>query len=547
MADQFDIKKIFSEERWNQLCIEDPSYKIFETSSSWQENFSTAKVYVNDDSNPLADVKITASEEKGKSPIWRNLQSKCWEQYRSFGPISALINSKADYVTGKSFDIYSDHLKIDPFLRDLIYSYRNRLYQNITGWVIRMIGEGELFLLLAFNDDGKATVRVLEPSRIGKGSYDGLIADPDDITNSLLYEYYNSKSASELIPDIRIAFNPTLLKVAQGSSRFDAKKIQNSKGNNKFRSIGGFRRFIVHWKNLTGIPEYKRDVSALSTTLESINLFWSLLKVQIDTKKSQCKYVNVISFEDTPQGRIAYGLWCKLTDDEKKASGITAGYTPGSTLVLMPGMKMDIKSPQLSRLSGENQDILNIAGAGARSPQDLFQGNIGDATYSSLRISRSPLQMEIETLQHKLKNFIKYEFLRSVFYVASKVGDFPAYFYKDIITNVKDGEGEIETVKVEPCELVNVTFPHIVFDEKFEGKVNAYLGSKHAGLSSIGISDSKIAEEMGIDDLGRQKRNQILERKIFGEPKLPPDAQFSTPSPPTPAKTEPKPVKGKPK
>lgn len=406
-----------------------------------------------------------------------------------------------------------------------------------------MLGEGELFLLLVYDGDGRATVRVLEPSRIGKGSYDGVLSDPDDVTNSLFYEYYNSKSTSELIPDIRIAFDPTLIKAAQSLSKFDVKKIQKSKGSNKFKNIGGFRRFIIHWKNITGIPEYKRDVSALSTTLESINLFWSLLKVQIDTKKAQCKYVNIITFSDSPQGRIAYGLWSIMTDDEKKTSGIKAGYTPGSTVILMPGMNMDIKSPQLARLSGENQDILNIAGAGARSPQDLFQGNIGDATYSSLRISRSPLQMEIETLQHKLKNFLKYEFLRSVFYVGSKVGDFPAYFFKDIVTDVKQGVGEIDKIKVEPCELVNVTFPHIVFDERFEGKVNAYLGSKHAGLSGIGISDSRIAEEMGIDDLGRQRKNQMLERKVFGEPKLPPDAQPLTPSPQPPAKTELEPAK----
>lgn len=513
-----NLINFFGEKEWEKLKAEDPSLIAFESSSNWQSGFQVAQSFYHNE-NPLADLTYGLSNAKAQPLNWRSIQAKCWELYRTFGPVNASTNSKADYAAGSGFGADSDNLDIRLYLKDFFYSYRNRLYATLPGWVIRMLGEGELFLLIAFDKEAKATVRVIEPSRIGRDTVnDGLITDPDDVTQTIWYEYYTTTlngSELEYIPDIRVVFDPSLLAKVD----IDRKLSENSWGGNKFKAIGGYNRFILHWKNLTGIPEYKRDISALATVLEAVNLYWNAIKWQLDHKKAQCAYTNVLTFDDTPAGKVAWQIWNRLTDEEKAKSGLTKQLTPGSTIVLMPGLKFDVKAPQLTKITGENQDILNIAGAGARTPQDLWQGQASGATHASLKSSRSPLEMEIENLQYKLGNLVKYEVLRACFFVAAKMGKFPETFEVEEIVDVKKGEPTFKKIKTEPIELVNLSFPDIKFEQQIEGKVNAYLGSQHAGLTSIGVSDSKVAKEMGVDNLNALRREQIKERQKFGEPK----------------------------
>lgn len=515
----YDPEKVFDKETWDAICQKDPTFMQFRSASQWQGGYDVAKVYFAD--NPLAEILGEANKDgKGKSPNWRELQKKCWELYRTFGPISAAVNSKADYTTGYGFSVYSPVLDIRLWLHDAFYSYRNRLYASLTGWTIRMLAEGELFLLLVFDEEGKATVRVFEPERIGKGSKnDGLLTNPDDVTHTLFYEYFYTRQDSELIPDISIAFNPEILKTVnlKGIEGYEEAKTTRSKGaGNKFKNVGGFRRFIIHWKNLTGIHEYKRDLSVISTVLEAIHLYWNAIKWQLDHKKAQCAYTNVVGFQDSPQGRIAYSLWKSLSEAERKATGLTGALTPGSTVFLLPGMTFEVKAPQLAKLEGENQDLINVAGAGVRSPQDLFQGQASGSTYASLKASRSPLEVEIKNTQYKLRNFLLYEFLRACFLVASRVGSFPETFKKEDVAEFKDGNPVFKTIDVDPIEMVELTFPEITFEDKLEGVAGAYLGSKHTGIRSIGISDKRIAEKMGIGDLARQRAERALEERTYG-------------------------------
>jgi len=509
--------ELFSKAQWDTICKTDPTFTQFRSASHWQGGYDTAKVYFADD--PLAEILgATSKDGKGQSPNWRELQRKCWELYRTFGPISAAVNSKADYTVGHGFGVYSPNLEVNLWLKDLFYSYRNKLYSTLTGWTIRMLAEGELFVLLAFDEEGKATLRLLEPERMGKGTKkDGLLTNPDDSTQTLFYEHFYDKQNSELIPDINIAFNPELLKVAKQVEGYsDEKTIRSRVPGGRFKTIGGFRRFVLHWKNLTGILEYRRDLSIISTVLEAIHLYWSAIKWQLDHKKAQCAYTNVVGFEDSPQGRIAYSLWKSLSDAERKSTGLTGALTPGSTIFLLPGMTFEVKSPQLAKLEGENQDLMNVAGSGMKSPQDLFQGQASGSTYASLRASRSPLEVEIKNTQYKHRNFILFEVLRACFFVSSAVGSFPPTFKKEEISDFIRGKPQFVTIDVEPIELVEITFPEISFEEKLEGKAGAYLGSKHSGLRAIGISDKKIAEKMGVGDLSKQRADRALEERKYG-------------------------------
>jgi len=511
-------ESVFSAEQWAEICKLDPTYSQFMATSNWQSSRDVANVYFAE--NPLAEIIGAAVKDgKGKSANWRELQKKCWELYRGFGPISSAVNSKADYTTGHGFSIYSSNLEIRTWLKDFIYSYRNRLYAALNGWLIRMLAEGELFVLLIFDEEGRATVRLLEPDRIGKGaSKDGILTNPNDVTQTLFYEHYYDRQSSELIPDVSILLNPdVMLPIVKDVEGYVESKTERSRGTGgKFKKIGGYNRFILHWKNLTGIHEYKRDMSVISTVLEAVNLYWNAIKWQLDHKKAQCAYTNVIKFSDSPQGRIAYGLWKSLTEAERKATGLEGALSPGSTIFLLPGMEYDVQSPQLSKLEGENQDLLNVAGAGMKSPQDMFQGQSAGATHASLRASRSPLEMEIKNVQYKLHNFLVYEVFRACFHVSSMFGKLAPTFKKEEVEEFREGIPKFAQVDVEPIELVEITFPEISFEGKPEGQASAYLGSKHSGLRSLGISDKKIAEKMGIGDLERQRAQRALEEKQYG-------------------------------
>lgn len=503
-----DVPKVLdgavSKKQWNRLIKEDPSLEMFAL-SPWQ---NTNVVFQSDD---LEETVKQDGEGKDSKPEWRELQTKCWNKYRTFGPINASINSKSDYTAGSGFSLYSPVHKISRFLNDLWYSHRNQLYFRGTGWVTRMQAEGELFLLLAFDKDGKATVRAFEPSRIGNGSNSdnntGLITNPDDFGETLFYEIGDQ----EIIPDINIMYDPSKEKKVSG--KISADKLKGSKATvnkRKFKKMGGYRRFIIHWKNMSGIMEYARDTSQLSAILEAINLYWNAIKWQLDHKKAATSYTNVFKFNETAAGKLAWHIFKKMTSEEKEAFGLTKRLTPGSKIFMMPGMEYDVKSPQMSKLDGDNRDLLNIAGSGAESPQDMFQGDVRGSTFSSLSASRSPLEINIENMQHKFSHFIQYNFLRACFYAAHILDDFPTTFEKEFVDH-EGGKEEIIKDDVEPSELVEVITPHVKFESDLQGKVSAYLGNNHEGVTSVGVSDERAARVIGVKDFNRERDKRLIE------------------------------------
>ncbi|MCK5236464.1 MAG: hypothetical protein KAR06_05695, partial [Deltaproteobacteria bacterium] len=340
--------------------------------------------------------------------------------------------------------------------------------------------------------------------------------NPDDATETLFYIYKDK----ELIPDINIAFNPEeLLKIAKAMDSFDAAKTKSSLGKGaKFKKIGGYRRFILHWKNLTGIHEYKRDTSSLYAILEALNMYWNAIKWQLDHKKAQAAYALEFSFDDTGTGKLAWLLYKKMTDAEKKTAGFTGALTPGSRIMTPPGVTLSIKNPQLQKMDGENRDLLNLAGAGASSPTDMFQGDSRNTSHAAIKSTRAPLELDIENMQYKTTWFVKYELLRPCFYVASQLGGFPEFFKKQFVrrTPGKDTwDTATEFVDVEPIELVGVSTPVVKFESDPHEKASAFLGNNHLGLKSIGISNDRIAKTLGIKDLTRERDKKFIEQQKY--------------------------------
>jgi hypothetical protein len=97
------------------------------------------------------------------------------------------------------------------------------------------------------------------------------------------------------------------------------------------------------------------------------------------------------------------------------------------------------------------------------------------------------------------------------------VGGFPETFKMKEISEWTQGKPTIVDTDVEPIELVKIKTPNITFDERPERRVNAQLGSKHGGMRSIGVSDERIVEEMGLGILDEEKERRILEEERFGK------------------------------
>jgi len=480
--------------------------------NTWQSEGVTSSVYSN---------SILATDNQDIKPDdydRETLQKMCWHKYRTFPGIHSSVEDKGDLITSKGFDVYSVNRKINEVLRDTIFSQRNLLFERIGEWPRRMLAEGELFLLNIVDENGNNTVRIIEPDRItGAEEGSGLITDPDDVTKTLFYRYQMGNSSYALVPSEEVIYNPKLEEKVKNSKYYNVTEVAHSKNPSPaYVKLGGYYKYIIHWKNLSGISKIRRDSSYLRTVIEWANLYENSIKWGLDYKKAQSSYAIVISFADTQPGRLAYNIWTTMTEAEKEATGLTKPLTPGSKIFLRPGMSIDIKSPQLSKGTGENLDLLNLVGAGVKSPQDLMQGNSSGATLASLKMSRNPFQMNIENLQDKFSKFLVYRYFRAIFYCKSAVDKFPFTFPKKFVEEVVDGKPTVETIQVEPAELIEVSMPKMTLIED-EGTVRTMLGSKHMGINSLGISQKFIAETLGVSDFTRQKRERLLEDEVYGE------------------------------
>ena len=540
------IREYFTDKEWKQIRKQDPSIDLM-GNVMWQDpdNFVTLAATVTE----LVDLfpELEGITVKPSDKNWREIQKACWNKYRLFGPLNASVNSKADYVAEAGFSVYSDEPEINMFLMDLWNHQRNKLYARMPGVIIRMLAEGEMFILLALDEEGTVTVRILEPDRIGTGEDMGLLTDPDDAYQTLFYKYRGGK-LTELIPDVRFILEPEYMieRTKALGDKFDKSKVapETTGKGGKFKKVGGYRRFILHWKNLTGIYEYLRDTSSLATVVEWINLYVKSMRWGLDHKRSLSAYTWALEFEDTPAGKVAWHLWNKMTAAEREATGLTKPLTPGSRVFTMPGLKLKVYSPQLPSLSGEGQDVLNLSGAGARTPQDLWQGQSAGSSYASIRTTRPPLVAEIENLQGKLEHFLRYDFLRPCFAAKLAFGGkilgagkktyklpetykmlWPVFDEKSgqALTDNPDEPPKVKKFEVELCEAVIITFPSVKMEERPQEQVNAYLGSKHGGMQSIGVSNDRLAREFGIFDLSRERRKQAIEKMQYGSPPPKPD------------------------
>lgn len=516
---------------WDSCIKEDPMGAQYYAASPFQSGY-TGNAVIAEEAIKLFQDDTKHPQAKSSDINWRALQSQAETKFKTSGPLLRTISLKADLTSGSGFTVYSHNKEINEYVRLIFKHHKNNLYERVIGWLSR-IQTTELFVLIAFSDDGFPIIRTLEPDKIGSGNDKGMITDPDDASTTMFYKHYIAGDY-ELIPDAWCVLDPEGFKEAtsrlKDNDDYDTTKIQ-AITKSKQSKWGGYRRFVMHWKNLTGICEYLRDTSAVTTALEWLNLYENSQKWKLDNQKALSAYAYVFSWEDSPLGKLGALMWENTSEEDKQKSGILSAYTPGSKIFLAPGMKMLLLNPTLPSLSGSNTDIITLAGSGVGIPNDVFSGSTGDASYASIKSTRPIFAVEIDNLQYKFMLFI-IRLMRVLFTAKIAIGGsyvtlggekfklLPAY---DLEWDVELDEnhqptGTIDNIKVEPVELVRFSFPDVKITDRPSDLANSLLGSKHAGLYGIGLSSDSVAKHFGIDDIDREKKKQLIEQVKYGKP-----------------------------
>lgn len=447
----------------------------------------------------------------------KELQNECWQKFSRSPQVGTAIRGLAGRMTGWGFEVNSEVFEINEVIREITFDYRNRLYDFNHKYACRALIEGELFLRFTCHVDGFIEIDFVEPAYIGGIGADdtGIIFHPRKGRFPLFYQIIDPNTKeTELIPSIFVARDKDLIEIAKENRHFYMKNTKNVRSKKRiFNQFGGFYQFIVSWDRsfITA-----RALSYIVATLEWLNHYENLKKYEIDHKKSTGAFVWNYEFEDI----AAWKRWLKLTDAERRNTGIMKKKTPGSTLISPLGMKLSAVNPQLPKLSGDDTDILDQVGSGLNEPTDVMQGRSG-SNYASVKASRGPMSDRVSDEIVLWDRFLKYDFWGSIFFLRNRmIPDlFPSTFsVRQAVAFGKNGKPKFKEVERSPEHLIDITYP--VSDTiDFEGRVKGVLGVKHGPISeNLGISYSTVARKLGFNSYGIERLKQATEKERY--PKL---------------------------
>jgi len=458
------------------------------------------------------------------------LSQECWSKLHESPQVNTAIRGKMGRLTGFGFETSSGERKIQQVIEEIELDPRNRLYNFMPKYVARANVEGELFLCLTCHPTGFIEVDFIDPSDISiKGDGDsGIIFHPTKTVMPLFYNIKRDKSVKwgvpsedfHQVPSIFVAHFPEeLVAVASKHQDYDRSKQQYARDRKQiFNRLGGYNRFIVAWDK-SFITH--RAISYLRTTLEWLNHYENLKKYEIDHKKSSGSYLWVISITE-PR---AYKLWLRMTDDQKKKTGIMAKKTPGGTIVLPPGVELQCVNPQLSPIKEQDTDILQMVTSGLDEPHDVTTGS-STGTYASVKASRGPMTDRISDEVAYFERFLRHDFWGSIFHLKAALGKFPkeviveeAIGFTPAKTDDDDDDAEpiFDKVKKKPEMLVDFSFP-ISETLETEGRAKAVLGVKHGPIAeTLGIPNKAVASYLGIGGYARQRLRKATEDRKYPE------------------------------
>jgi hypothetical protein len=444
---------------------------------------------------------------------YKSLQEECWKKFNKSPHIRTSITDTMGRLCGDGFGHYSDIEEIQDVIDEILDDDRNRLHTFMPKYVARAEVEGELFLTNTLHRDGFVEIDFNDPGTITDVHY-----HPNKPSMPLLFDISGTSNINDIlskkqIPSIYLARYPELWDLVKNVAQDSLLKTSRTT-DKKFKSLNGYFRFIVNWDKsfLT-----KRNISHVSTTLEWLNHYENLKKYEIDHKKSSGAYVWVFQCTDPKMFRI----WLSLTDEQRADTGITAKKTPGSSIVLPPGFEMKAVNPNLTKISDTDTDILSMVVAGLNKPADIVTGE-SKGTFASVNASRGPLADRLKDEISYFETFLRYDFWSSIFFLRSKVTNFPTSFkVKRAVSFDKNKEPVMKLKAFTPHKLMEFSFPTSSIDN-LESEVKALLGVKHGRLSkTLGIPNAKLAAKIGFSNYKRLRLETATEDYLY--PELEPD------------------------
>ena len=447
------------------------------------------------------------------------LQKSCWEKFNTNPHLNSHVRDIMGSIAGYGWDIASEIPEIDEVIYEELYDIRNELYKNIPKYVARSEIEGELFLSLTIHTDGFVEIDFMDPSSLkGGGDYDsGIYFHPQKQTMPIFYSFNIRNNAgkveTQLFPSIYVAHYPEFGTLVKNLSKLSESQFKFAKGvGKKYENVGGYKTFIVAWDRGFLTP---RNLSHISTTLEWINHYVNLKKWEIDHKKSAGSYLWVVKLTDTK----AFRTWLKMTPEQKRDTGLTAKKTPGGTLILPPGIEIDVKNPKLPSISEQDTDIMHMITSGLNKPEDMVTGQTRGDTFSGVNASRGP---QTDRIYHEIsffERFQRYDLWRSIFVLKNKMVNFPLKYKVKKAFEFKDKKPVFKNMIFPPWELMDFDFPTSEIGD-VEGKARAYLGVKHPSVVEVlGIPRSVIAKKLGFAKYFKNRLQYETEEELM--PDLP--------------------------
>jgi len=459
-------------------------------------------------------------DKEDSSTTREALQTLCFTKFHRNPHVNTSIRGTVGRLTGFGFETSSGIFDIHREIELMEQDWRNRLYHYWPKYVTRTYLEGELFLVCTLHDSGFVEVDFIDPSLIHKGgdADTGIIFHP---TKTMFPLFYNISSSSvgslkhseeiDQIPSIYIAKYPELISVAKNHKSFKVKQQQNSKSRKKiYRKMGGFKRFIINWNR--GLIT-RRSVSYIRTVLEWINHYENLKKYEIDHKKSAGAYLWIIKITNPRD----FKLWLGLSDEERKNTGITSKKTPGSTLVLPPGMEIECVNPQLASITDQDTDIKEMVSSGLNEADDVMTGS-STGTLASVKATRGPMSDRISDEVSEFDKWLKYDFWAAVFFLKSAIGKFPTHFNVKTAIDFDDKQKPVfKKVKYFPHELIDITYPTSETID-YEARARGFLGVKHGPVAEqLGMPNSSIATKLGINGYPQMRLKKATEDEKYPE------------------------------
>ena len=441
----------------------------------------------------------------------KDLQEECWIKFNTNPQISTAISDNGGIVCGKGFGVSSPYQDVSIWLDSFLKDSRNRLVTDLKKMYIRSEIEGELYLAFTVHDNGFVEVDFMDPKSLVK-----IHRHPFKRTFPLLFEFVIYGDSGEendiqnkLIPSVTLLEYPELLVTAKKLNCWDTSKLlrYNERKNKK---TSGFQTFIVTWDKSLFTD---RNVSQMRTTIEWTNHYENLKRYEIDHKKASGYYANVVTFEDPK----AFKMWLAMTPEQRALTGIEQKKTPGGTLVMPPGMKLEIKNPQLQRISEQDTDILHMITSGLNKPEDMITGQ-SNGTYGSVKASRGPESDRNANRREDFELFLRYDFFKYAFLLSSKMKKIKLEREEKAVIDFKEGEPVDGTVKKSIWESLEILFPVSEVSD-VESTTKALLGVKHGSLAdTLGIPRSVIAAKLGMTNYRSLRLKAATEEKYY--PKL---------------------------